>query len=134
MPKAVEVHRIEGAQSDRPLKMFDRNLWPNQIRIEPSTSVPGHGRIGIERQRLLDQSQRYVQIADDRMRCAQHCEHHRIIAMHITRQLRQTQPLSLGLVGQRRPVVGDLSRLAPCRQRECKRVVRLDLDGLLQVI
>ena len=114
--------------------MLDRCLWPNKVRIEPSAAVPGHGGIGIEGQRLLDQSGRHVEIADDRMRRAEHREHQRIVVLHVARQPRETQTLGLRLVERQRPVVDDLLRLAPCRQRKRERVIRLDRDRLAQVI
>ena len=114
--------------------MLDRDVRPNQVRIEPSAAVPGHGGIGIEGQRLLDQSGRHVEIADDRVRGAEHREHQRIVVLQVTRQPGETQPLGLGLVERRRPVVDDVLRLTPCRQREGERIIRLDRDGPAQVI
>src|SRR5271155_1746463 len=93
--KGVEIHRIEWAQAERAFEVLDRYLRTVEIGLQPAAAVPGPGGVGIERQRLLQQSCRDPVVAEDRLRSAENRQDRRIVFTASCRGCLR-QPLRLG--------------------------------------
>src|SRR6516165_12389069 len=89
----IEIHRIEGAETERALEMVDRRIRFVEIGVQPTTPVPSPSRVQVQSQCPFQQSSSDIVTAYDRVGGRQYCQDGGILPALCGSALRQAHPL-----------------------------------------
>jgi hypothetical protein len=121
----VEVHGIERTEAEAALEMLYRDVRLPEILSQPTTAIPGPGRVRIKSQCLFQNPLGDIEITNDRLRGSEDSQNCGIIGRAGTGLLRQPQRFGSLKCRIGGPIINTLLGVAPRCQSQRQRITRI---------